>query len=194
MTEERSGKRSEQGLERASSNAERPPAGVPSGAPGAPLLDWSRRTVDYLRLSITDRCNLRCAYCMPEEPTWFPHREILSYEEILRLVRIAVRRGVRKVRLTGGEPLVRRDVHLLVEMLSSEPGVEELSLTTNGLLLDVMAARLLEKCPFPPGERDMIVLQHQFGVKYPEREETVYSTLVDFGGAVFAEAARRGTP
>jgi cyclic pyranopterin phosphate synthase len=81
---------------------------------------------------------------MPEEPVWFPHAEILSYEEILRLVRIAVRRGVRKLRLTGGEPLLRRDLPLLMQMLSSQPGVKDLSLTTNGLLLGALAARLVD--------------------------------------------------
>jgi len=102
------------------------------------------RVHDDLRISVTDRCNLRCAYCMPEEPTWFPHGEILSYEEMHRLARVAVRRGVRKLRLTGGEPLARRDLLLFIRMLASEPGVEELSLTTNGLLLGAMASRLVE--------------------------------------------------
>jgi cyclic pyranopterin phosphate synthase len=81
---------------------------------------------------------------MPAEPVWFPRQEILSYEEILRLVRIAVRRGVRKLRLTGGEPLVRRDLPVLVRMLAGCPGIEELSLTTNGLLLAEMARPLAE--------------------------------------------------
>jgi cyclic pyranopterin phosphate synthase len=99
---------------------------------------------DDLRVSVTDRCNLRCTYCMPEEPVWFPHGEILSYEEILRLVRIGVRCGVRKLRLTGGEPLLRRDLSQLVRMLVDEPGVEELSLTTNGLLLGRQASGLVQ--------------------------------------------------
>ena len=81
---------------------------------------------------------------MPEEPVWFPHEEILSYEEIVRLVRVAIRRGVHKLRLTGGEPLIRRDLPLLVRMLATESGVEDLSLTTNGLLLDKLATRLAE--------------------------------------------------
>lgn len=108
------------------------------------LQDRFGRIHDDLRISVTDRCNLRCTYCMPEEPVWFPHEEILSYEEIVRLVRVAIRRGVRKLRLTGGEPLIRRDLPLLVRMLATEPGVEDLSLTTNGLLLDKLATRLAE--------------------------------------------------
>ena len=106
------------------------------------LTDGFGRVHDDLRISITDRCNLRCVYCMPAEPEWFPHSEILSYEETLRLTRIFVRRGVRKLRLTGGEPLVRRDVATLVAMLAGEPGVEDLSLTTNGLRLDKMSEPL----------------------------------------------------
>lgn len=108
------------------------------------LQDRFGRIHDDLRISVTDRCNLRCTYCMPEEPVWFPHEEILSYEEIVRLVRVAIRRGVHKLRLTGGEPLIRRDLPLLVRMLATEPGVEDLSLTTNGLLLDKLATRLAE--------------------------------------------------
>ncbi len=108
------------------------------------LQDSFGRVHDDLRISVTDRCNLRCNYCMPEEPVWFPHAEILSFEEIVRLVRIAVGRGVRKLRLTGGEPLIRRDLPLLVRMLASVSGVEDLSLTTNGLLLDTMARQLAD--------------------------------------------------
>ncbi len=106
------------------------------------LEDRYGRVHDDLRISVTDRCNLRCAYCMPEEPEWFPHEAILSYEEILRLTRIMLSRGVRKIRLTGGEPLVRRNLPALVRMLADEPGVEDLSLTTNGLLLSALAGKL----------------------------------------------------
>jgi cyclic pyranopterin phosphate synthase len=104
--------------------------------------DGHGRTHDELRISVTDRCNLRCAYCMPEEPTWFPREEILTYEEILRLVRILAARGVTKLRLTGGEPLLRRDLPVVVRLLAGLEGVEELSLTTNGLLLPRLAAEL----------------------------------------------------
>jgi len=112
--------------------------------PGIPigLRDGFGRVHDDLRISITDRCNLRCAYCMPEEPEWFPRSEMLSYEEILRLVRILARRGLRKIRLTGGEPLLRRDLPSLIERLVNEPAIEDLSLTTNGVLLDRCAADL----------------------------------------------------
>jgi cyclic pyranopterin phosphate synthase len=107
-----------------------------------PLQDRFGRVHDDLRVSVTDRCNLRCAYCMPVEPEWFPRAELLSYEEIARLVRVAATRGVRRVRLTGGEPLVRRDVARLVALLEREPGVLDLSLTTNGLLLEPLAGEL----------------------------------------------------
>jgi len=100
------------------------------------------RIHDDLRISVTDRCNLRCTYCMPEEPLWYPRGEILSYEELLRLIRIAGSRGVRKFRLTGGEPLVRRDLTDFIGRLSKQPFVEDLSLTTNGLLLAEMAEPL----------------------------------------------------
>ena len=99
------------------------------------LKDGFGRVHDDLRLSVTDRCNLRCAYCMPEDPVWFPRDRMLTFEEIRRLVGILASVGVRKVRLTGGEPLVRRDLPALVRMLAEVPGVEDLSLTTNGVLL-----------------------------------------------------------
>jgi cyclic pyranopterin phosphate synthase len=105
--------------------------------------DGFGRVHDELRISVTDRCNLRCAYCMPEEPSWFPREEILSYEEILGLARIFMSRGVRKFRITGGEPLLRRDLPELVRMLAAAPAVEELSLTTNGVLLDELADDLV---------------------------------------------------
>ena len=99
------------------------------------------RTINYLRLSVTDRCNLRCLYCMPDEGMDFvPHDEILSYEEILHLVRVAVRGGIRKVRLTGGEPLVRKGFISFLENLSAIEDLKEISLTTNGVLLKEYAA------------------------------------------------------
>jgi cyclic pyranopterin phosphate synthase len=100
------------------------------------------RLHDELRISVTDRCNLRCTYCMPEEPVWFPREEILTYEEIVVLARIFARRGVRKLRVTGGEPLLRRDLPVLIRMLAGIEDVEELSLTTNGLLLPRLAREL----------------------------------------------------
>jgi cyclic pyranopterin phosphate synthase len=101
------------------------------------------RIINYLRLSITDRCNLRCMYCMPEEGIHFrPHSEILSYEEILRFVNISVRTGIRKVRLTGGEPLVRKGLIGFLEELSRIQELDEITITTNGILLKEMAAKI----------------------------------------------------
>lgn len=102
------------------------------------------RRHDDLRISVTDRCNLRCAYCMPAEPVWFPRGEILTYEEIERVVRIAAARGVRKVRVTGGEPLVRHEIATLIGRLAAVPAVEDLSLTTNGVLLGALARPLAD--------------------------------------------------
>jgi cyclic pyranopterin phosphate synthase len=106
------------------------------------FVDTFGRVHDDLRLSITDRCNLRCAYCMPHDPVWYPHEAILSFEEITRVARIAVAEGVAKLRVTGGEPLVRRDVATLIGSLANLPGLTDLSLTTNGVLLEPLAADL----------------------------------------------------
>ncbi|KAF0127339.1 MAG: molybdenum cofactor biosynthesis protein [Elusimicrobia bacterium] len=101
--------------------------------------------IDYLRLSLTDRCNLNCVYCTPLEKRGFlRHEDLLRHEEITRAVAAFVKAGVRKVRLTGGEPLVRKNIVGLVEMLRAIPGLEELALTTNGLLLEELAAPLRE--------------------------------------------------
>src|ERR1041384_5537084 len=92
--------------------------------------------ISYLRVSITDRCNERCGYCMPQElQEWLPRDEILTYEETLRLIRIATELGVTKVRITGGEPLTRRDVLGFFQQLPSIPGLNDLGLSTNGTLL-----------------------------------------------------------
>ncbi len=109
------------------------------------LRDTFGRLHDNLRVSVTDRCNIRCYYCMPEHDVDFVARqEILSYEEIERFVRIAVSLGVSKVRITGGEPLVRKGLDSLVRRLVSLPGIEDLALTTNGVLLAPLAAGLYE--------------------------------------------------
>ena len=99
------------------------------------LSDAHGRVATRLRLSVTDRCNLRCVYCMPEEPVWLPSRDVLSYEEMARLARIAVGLGVERVRLTGGEPLLRRDLPVLIRALRAIPGLRSVNLTTNGLKL-----------------------------------------------------------
>ena len=101
------------------------------------MIDACGRTLDYLRVSVTDRCNLRCRYCMPAEGiTLLEHAAILSFEEIIAVVRAGVALGLKKVRLTGGEPLVRRGIVELVKGLALIPGVQELCMTTNGLLLE----------------------------------------------------------
>ncbi len=100
------------------------------------MYDRYNRKISYLRISVTDRCNLRCRYCMPEEGIQaLKHDDILSFEEIAAITRIAVANGIDKVRITGGEPLVRRNIVYLVQLLSTIVGIKDLSLTTNGTLL-----------------------------------------------------------
>ena len=107
------------------------------------MLDRYNRNISYLRISVTDRCNLRCSYCMPEEGIHLlSHKEILSYDEIRDFTGIAVASGVSKVRITGGEPLVRRGVATLVRMISEISGIKDLSMTTNGVLLKQFAGDL----------------------------------------------------
>ncbi|HET6351442.1 MAG TPA: GTP 3',8-cyclase MoaA [Coriobacteriia bacterium] len=107
--------------------------------------DTFGRSIDYLRISLTDRCNLRCVYCMPEEGVaWKPHDQILTIEEIERIAAVAASEGIGKVRLTGGEPLVRHGVIELVRTLVKTPGIESVALTTNGTLLRKYAAELRE--------------------------------------------------
>src|SRR5258708_4347499 len=108
-----------------------------------PLIDTFGRIHDNLRISVTDRCNIRCFYCMPEDGVEYMAREeILSFEEIERFVRVAVSLGVRKLRITGGEPLVRKDLAVLVRKLVEIPGIKDLALTTNGVLLAQQAEAL----------------------------------------------------
>src|ERR687886_1587561 len=110
-----------------------------------PLRDAWGREIRSLRVSVTDKCNFRCRYCMPAEGLeWLARDEVLSFEEIARLVRVLAALGVEEVRLTGGEPLVRRDLPVLVRMLASTAGVHDLSLTTNGVLLDRLAKPLVD--------------------------------------------------
>jgi GTP 3',8-cyclase len=110
-----------------------------------PLRDSWGREIKSLRVSVTDKCNFRCRYCMPAEGLeWLDREEVLSFEEIQRLVRVLASMGVDEVRLTGGEPLVRRELPVLVGMLAGTPGVRDLSLTTNGVLLDRFAGPLVE--------------------------------------------------
>ncbi|OGP81378.1 MAG: cyclic pyranopterin phosphate synthase MoaA [Deltaproteobacteria bacterium RBG_16_54_11] len=109
------------------------------------LLDNYDRKINYLRLSITDRCNLRCRYCMPEEGVELVgHKDLLTYEEIVRTIEVFARNGITKIRLTGGEPLVRRGVVDLIKRIARIEGVKDLSLTTNGVLLKDYARDLAE--------------------------------------------------
>src|SRR5918995_4953415 len=101
-----------------------------------PIVDRFGRPLRSLRLSVTDRCNLRCQYCMPEtDYVWLPREDILHFEEIDRLVDVFLDLGVRKVRLTGGEPLLRKDLSRLIERLAAKPRIEDLAMTTNAVLL-----------------------------------------------------------
>src|SRR5579864_5424622 len=110
-----------------------------------PLVDTFGRLHDNLRISVTDRCNIRCFYCMPEENVQYARREeILSFEEIDRFVRVAVSLGVTKLRITGGEPLVRKDLPVLVHKLTRIPGIRDIALTTNGVLLAKQAQDLYD--------------------------------------------------
>jgi GTP 3',8-cyclase len=114
------------------------------GSRAEPLRDGHGRRIGDLRISVTDRCNFRCQYCMPAEGLpWLERADLLTFEEIERLVRVLVPLGVHSVRLTGGEPLVRRELPKLVAMLSAIEGLEDLSLTTNGYLLERMAGDLV---------------------------------------------------
>ena len=107
------------------------------------IVDHFGRPLRNLRLSVTDRCNLRCSYCMPEEEyAWLPREDILTFEEVTRLIDVFADLGVDKVRLTGGEPLLRRDLPRLVKMIAAEPRIRDLAITTNGLLLDQQAHAL----------------------------------------------------
>jgi cyclic pyranopterin phosphate synthase len=115
---------------------------IPAAEPG-PLEDRQHRVIDYLRVSVTDRCNYRCTYCMPEDGVDHVQRaDILSFEEIASLVACFARLGVTRVRLTGGEPTVRRDLVSLVRMLKTVPGIRDIALSTNGHLLTELAGPL----------------------------------------------------
>jgi GTP 3',8-cyclase len=107
------------------------------------LSDSFQRPINYLRVSVTDRCNLRCVYCMPEEGVpWLPHTNILSYEEMLTIIKAGAEMGISKIRLTGGEPLVRAGLVDFVRMIAGIPGIEDIAMTTNGIFLAKYAADL----------------------------------------------------
>jgi cyclic pyranopterin phosphate synthase len=161
----------------------------------APLtvLDTLGRPMRDLRISVTDRCNFRCGYCMPREVygpehAFLPRAEILSYEEITRVVESAVALGVRKVRLTGGEPLVRRELETLVAMLASIDGIEDLTLTTNGTLL-AQKARALADAGLHRVTVSLDALDDETFMRMNDARVPV-STVLD--GMVAAEAAGLG--
>ena len=109
------------------------------------LRDKFERVIDYMRISITDRCNLRCVYCMPDKGVkLFEHKDILRYEEIVRVVSIAASLGVKKIRITGGEPLIRRNLSFLIASIKTIHAIEDISLTTNGVLLEKYAGELAD--------------------------------------------------
>jgi cyclic pyranopterin phosphate synthase len=108
-----------------------------------PMTDGFGRRIEYLRISVTDKCNLRCVYCMPEEGLpWLKREQILRYEEIAEIVRVMADQGLRRIRITGGEPLVRRDLPSLVRMIRAVPQIEDVALSTNAVLLHEMANEL----------------------------------------------------
>lgn len=109
------------------------------------MIDALKRNIEYMRISVTDRCNLRCMYCMPKEGVkWQPHEEILTYDEIIKLCRIFADLGISKIKLTGGEPLVRKDVHCLVKGLKQISGIDNVTLTTNGVRLEEQIEALVQ--------------------------------------------------
>jgi GTP 3',8-cyclase len=123
--------------------APRPAAGPHPVAQDGPMADTFGRRVEYLRISVTDKCNLRCVYCMPEEGLpWLRRDEVLSYEEIAELVRVMAGMGLSRIRLTGGEPLVRKEVARLVRLLRKIPGIRDIALSTNAVLLAEQSAEL----------------------------------------------------
>lgn len=122
-----------------------PPATAAARGDTGPMKDSFGRRVEYLRISVTDKCNLRCVYCMPEEGLpWLRRSQILDYEEIHEIVRVMAGMGLRRVRITGGEPLVRKELPTLVRMLAAVPGIEDIALSTNGVLLAPVAEELRE--------------------------------------------------
>jgi cyclic pyranopterin phosphate synthase len=117
---------------------------APEIYPIEPMHDSYGRRINYLRISLTDACNLRCVYCMPENMTFRPRQELMTDEEILYLVRVGASLGVNKIRLTGGEPTIRPNLVELVREIAATPGIKDLAMTTNGILLDKLAQPLAD--------------------------------------------------
>lgn len=124
--------------------APHPLAPVPESFAVSPVHDSFGRRINYLRISLTDACNLRCVYCMPEDMTFQPRHELMTDEEMLFLVRVGASLGVNKIRLTGGEPTIRPHLAELVRQIAAVPGINDLAMTTNGLLLEKLAKPLAE--------------------------------------------------
>ena len=155
------------------------------------LVDSYNRVIDYLRISVTDRCNLRCEYCMPPEGIELKsHGNMLSYEEIAEVVRAAAGLGIRRVRLTGGEPLVRKGLSCLVRILREIEGLDEISMTTNGILLTLQAAIELKEAWL---DRLNISLDTLDSVKYRELTRGGDVTDVIRGIAAAQAAGFEGT-
>ncbi|NLK65918.1 MAG: GTP 3',8-cyclase MoaA [Campylobacteraceae bacterium] len=109
------------------------------------LIDGHGRVVDYLRVSVTERCNFRCKYCMPDKPfEWVPHENLLSFEELFMFIKVAIDEGVKKIRITGGEPLIRKDIDKFIKMISDYAPEIDLAMTTNGYFLEHFAKPLKE--------------------------------------------------
>ncbi len=107
------------------------------------LIDGHGRVVNYLRVSVTERCNFRCQYCMPEKPfSWTPKENLLSFEELFLFIKVAIDEGVNKIRITGGEPLLREDLDKFISMIHNYKSDIDLAITTNGYLLESIAKRL----------------------------------------------------
>lgn len=107
------------------------------------LIDRFGRKIEYLRISVTDRCNFKCIYCFTQQNwKWLPHKEILTFEELETIVKTAVKLGIKKIRLTGGEPLLRKNIDILIKKLTQIPEIIDLSLTTNGFFLEELGKRL----------------------------------------------------
>lgn len=121
-----------------------PDGSMPAAFPIEPVHDSYGRRVNYMRISLTDACNLRCVYCMPEDMTFRPRAELMSYDEIMTLVRVGASLGVNKIRLTGGEPTIHPRVVDLVRDIANTPGIQDLAMTTNGILLNKLAKPLAE--------------------------------------------------
>jgi len=140
------------------------------------LNDSFGRVARKLRISVTDRCNFRCQFCMPKTPVWLPRSEVLTFEEIHRVASLFAKMGVKKIRLSGGEPLMRREVEKLVSMLAGIPGIESIGMTTNGFLLAEKASALKES-----GLESVTVSLHSLK---PER----FSQIT--GGGVFSQVVQ----